>query len=67
MLGNCDELNTSGDCFTNVSRALRGLAKVYSGGDRGCGGSLGVKLCTCAQGIALGTRARSHRKCVLCN
>ena len=34
------------------------LAKVYSSGNRGCGRNFRVKLCTCAQGIALGTRAR---------
>ena len=49
----------SGGCFTNVSRALQNnLAKMYSSRNHIYGENFKLKLCTCAQSMALGTRTK---------
>ena len=48
-----------GDCLTNVSRALQNnLAKLYNAGNHICVENFKLKLCTCAQSYALGTRTK---------
>ena len=48
----------SGGCFTNVSRALQNnLAKIYNARNHIYGENFKLKLCTCAQSMALGTSA----------
>ena len=49
----------SGGCFTNVSRALQNnLAKIYNASNHIYGENFELKLCTCAQSMALGTRTK---------
>ena len=48
-----------GGCFTNVSRALQNnLAKIHSTGNHIYGENFKLKLWTCAQSHALGTRTK---------
>ena len=48
-----------GGCFTNVSRALqRNLAKIHNAINPIYGENFTLKLCTCAQSIALGTHTK---------
>ena len=48
-----------GGCFTNVSRALqKNLAKIYNTRNYINGDNSKLKLCTCAQSMALGTRTK---------
>ena len=48
-----------GDCFTNVSQALQNnLAKIYNASNHIYGENFKLKLCTCAQSMALGTRTK---------
>ena len=50
---------TTGDCFTNVSQALQNnLAKIYNASNHIYGENFKLKLCTCAQSMALGTRTK---------
>ena len=47
-------------CFTNVSRALQNnFAKIYNARNYIYGENFKLKLCTYAQSMALGTRAKS--------
>ena len=49
----------SGGCFTNVLRALQNnLAKIYNTRNDIYGENFKLKLCTCAQSMALGTRTK---------
>ena len=49
----------TGGCFTSVSRALQNnLAKIYNARNDIYGENFKLKLCTCAQSMALGTRAK---------
>ena len=49
----------TGGCFTNVSRALQNnLAKIYNASNHICGENFKLKLCTCAQSMALGTQTK---------
>ena len=53
---NCQK---SRGCFTNVSRALQNnLAKIHNTGNHIYGENFKLKLCTCAQNMALGTRTK---------
>ena len=46
-------------CFTNVSRALQNnLAKIYNARNHIYGENFKLKLCACAQSMALGTRTK---------
>ena len=46
-----------GGCFTNVSRALQNnIAKIYNARNNIYAENFKLKLCTCAQSMALGTR-----------
>ena len=48
-----------GGCFTNVSRALQNnLAKIYNARNHIYYENFKLKLCTCAQSMALGTRTK---------
>ena len=48
-----------GVCFTNVSRAIQNiLTKFVNRKNRTSGENFKVKLCTCAQSHALGTRTK---------
>ena len=48
-----------GGCFTNVSWALQNnLAKIYNANNHIYGANFKLKLCTCAQSMALGTRTK---------
>ena len=48
-----------GGCFTNVSRALHNnLANIYNAENDIYGENFKLKLCTCAQSMALGTRTK---------
>ena len=48
-----------GGCFTNVSRALQNiLSKFVYCGNTTCDENFKLKLCTCAQSHALGTRTK---------
>ena len=48
-----------GGCFTNVSRCLQNnLAKIHNTRNHICGENFKLKLCTCAQSMALGTRTK---------
>ena len=50
---------SSRGCFTNVSRALQNnLAKIYNANNNIYGENFKLKLCTCAQSMALGTRTK---------
>ena len=52
-------INGSGGCFTNVSRALQNnFAKIYNASNHMYGENFKLKLCTCAQSMALGTRTK---------
>ena len=45
-----------GGCFTNISRVLQNnLAKIYSARNHNYDENFKLKLCTCAQSMALGT------------
>ena len=49
----------AGGCFTNVSRALQmNLAKIYNARNHIYSEDIKLKLCTCAQSMALGTRTK---------
>ena len=49
----------SGGCFTNISRALQNnLVKIHNTRNHIYGDNFKLKLCTCAQSMALGTRAK---------
>ena len=53
------DFDTPGGCFTNVSRAPRNiLAKIHNTRNHIYGDNLNLKICTCAQSTALGTRAK---------
>ena len=48
-----------GGCFTKVSRALQNnLAKIHNARNHHYGENFKLKLCTCAQSIALGSRTK---------
>ena len=48
-----------GGCFTKVSRALQNnLAKIHNARNHIYGENFKLKLCTCAQSIALGSRTK---------
>ena len=48
-----------GGCFTNISRALQNnFAKIHNTGNHIYGEIFKLKLCTCAQSHALGTRSK---------
>ena len=48
-----------GGCFTNVLRALQNnLAKIYNARNNTYAENFKLKLCTCAQSMALGTRTK---------
>ena len=48
-----------GDCFINVSRALQNnLAKIHNTRNHIYGENFKLKLCACAQSMALGTRTK---------
>ena len=48
-----------GGCITNVSRALQNnLAKIYNARNNIYAENFKLKLCTCAQSMALGTRTK---------
>ena len=50
---------TSGGCFNNVSRALQNdLAKIHNAKNHIWVENFKLKLCTCAQSMALGTRTK---------
>ena len=50
---------TPGGCFTNVSRALQNnLPKIHNTGNHIYDENFKLKICTCAQGHALGTRTK---------
>ena len=52
-------LKEPGGCFTNVSRALQNnLAKIYNARNDIYNENFMLKLCTCAQSMALGTRTK---------
>ena len=53
---------TPGGCFTNVSHALKNnIAKIYNARHHIIyGENFKLKLCTCAQSMALGTRPKFH-------
>ena len=52
-------ISPSGGCFTSVSRALQNnLAKIYNASYHIYGENFKLKLCTCAQSMALGTRTK---------
>ena len=54
-----DGLGGSGGCFINVSQALQNnLAKVIHAGNHIYGENFQLKLCMCAQSVALGTRTK---------
>ena len=51
--------DSPGGCFTNVSRALQNnLAKIYKARNDIYGENFKLKLCTCDQSMALGTRIK---------
>ena len=53
------DVETPGSCFTNVSRAPRYIiAKIHNTRNHIYGENLNLKICTCAQSKALGTRAK---------
>ena len=52
---NLDFTSQSWGCFTNVSRALQNnLAKIHNTRNHIYGANFSLKLCTCAQSMALG-------------
>ena len=56
---NGDIFRVTGGCFTNVSRALQNnLAKIYDASNHIYGENFKLKLCMCAQSMALGTRTK---------
>ena len=57
-----------GGCFTNVSRALqKNLAKIYNARNYIYGENSKLKLCTCAQSMALGTRTKFQLELLIRN
>ena len=55
-----------GGCFTNVSRAFQNnLAKIYNASNQIYGDNFKLKLCTCAQSMALGTRTKFQLEMVI--
>ena len=54
-----NKIGDPGGCFTNVSRTLQNnLAKIYNVRNHIDGENFKVKLCTCAQSMALCTRTK---------
>ena len=48
-----------GGCFTNLWQALQNnLAKIHNARNHICGENFKLKLCTCAQSMALGTHTK---------
>ena len=57
--GSMKDIGWSGGCFTNVSRALqRNLAKIHNANNTIYGENFKLKLCMCAQSMALGTHTK---------
>ena len=55
----CSSLQAPGSCFTNVSRALQNnLAKIYKARNNIYAENFKLKLGTCVQSMALGTRTK---------
>ena len=55
-----------GICFTNISRALQNnLAKIYNARNNIYAENFKLKLCTCAQSMALGTRAKFQLEIII--
>ena len=49
----------TGGCFTNISRALQNILSEFEYcGNSTCYANIKLKLCTCAQSHALGTRTK---------
>ena len=58
-LNNTVYLDRPGGCFTNVSRAPQNiLAKIHNTKNHIYGENFNLKICTCAQSKALGTRTK---------
>ena len=63
-----DVRGESGGCFTNVSRALQKiLSKFVYCTNSTCDENFRLKLCTCAQSLALGTRTNFQIEILIIN
>ena len=57
-----------GGCFTNISWALENnLAKIHNARNHIYGENFMLKLCTCAQSMALGTRTKFQLEMLIKN
>ena len=64
----CKVGQRAGGCFTNVSWALQNnLAKIHNVRNHIYGENFKLKLCTCAQGMALGTRTKFQLEILIRN